>query len=69
MLERERTDQVTRLFRLRCTDCGYGVSARMAPDRCPMCGGGTWEFEGARSAPRGYGGDAADAPLRRDDRR
>ena len=67
VLERERTDQVIRLFQLRCTHCGYGVSARMAPDRCPMCGAGTWEFEGVRAvARRGHGDDAADAPLRRD---
>lgn len=30
-------------FELRCSDCGYGVVVRMAPDRCPMCRGSVWE--------------------------
>ena len=30
-------------FDLLCTSCGYGVAVRIAPDRCPMCGGSTWE--------------------------
>lgn len=33
------------LFRFRCTACSYGASRRAAPERCPMCGGSTWEFE------------------------
>jgi hypothetical protein len=33
------------LFRFRCTRCAYGASRRAAPERCPMCGGATWEFE------------------------
>jgi hypothetical protein len=28
---------------LRCAFCGYGVVVRMAPERCPMCGGSVWE--------------------------
>jgi rubrerythrin len=31
------------LPQFRCTGCGYGASRRMAPDRCPMCSGSTWE--------------------------
>jgi rubrerythrin len=33
------------LFRFRCTGCAYGASRHAAPERCPMCGGSTWEFE------------------------
>lgn len=33
------------LFRYRCTACAYGASRRAAPERCPMCGGTTWEYE------------------------
>jgi len=33
----------------RCSDCGYGACARIAPERCPMCGGGVWELESRRS--------------------
>jgi predicted Zn-ribbon and HTH transcriptional regulator len=31
--------------RLRCRECGYGVSARTTPERCPMCGRTEWEHE------------------------
>jgi rubrerythrin len=33
------------LFRFRCTACAYGASCRAAPERCPMCGCSTWEYE------------------------
>ena len=33
------------LERLRCGGCGYGVSVRKAPERCPMCHGSVWEQE------------------------
>jgi hypothetical protein len=33
------------LVRLRCRGCGYGVSAREEPERCPMCHGTAWEHE------------------------
>jgi rubrerythrin len=33
------------LSRYRCTRCGYGASCRIAPERCPMCGGSVWDFE------------------------
>ena len=33
------------LVRLRCMDCGYGVSVRIVPDACPMCRGQGWEYE------------------------
>src|SRR6185312_6878600 len=33
----------TQKYNLRCAACGYGVSRRPAPDRCPMCqSGGPW---------------------------
>lgn len=34
-----------RLFRFRCLGCGYGASCKVAPARCPMCGGKTWEYQ------------------------
>jgi hypothetical protein len=34
----------------RCAACGYGASCRIAPDRCPMCGGHAWEHKAPRSA-------------------
>jgi hypothetical protein len=33
------------LAQLRCVDCGYGVSAQIPPERCPMCSGSVWEHE------------------------
>lgn len=36
---------------LRCASCGYGVTVRVAPDRCPMCGGSVWEHA-PRQRPR-----------------
>ena len=36
------------LVRLRCRDCGYGVSARVAPVTCPMCRGTSWEHDAWR---------------------
>jgi rubrerythrin len=29
---------------LRCTGCGYGVTAAQAPEVCPMCREATWEL-------------------------
>ena len=29
----------------RCVKCSYGATRAMAPERCPMCGGSSWEFE------------------------
>jgi hypothetical protein len=34
--------------RFRCVGCSYGASRAMAPERCPMCGGSSWEFENWR---------------------
>jgi hypothetical protein len=34
-----------RLSQFRCVACGYGASCKIAPERCPMCGGGSWEYE------------------------
>jgi rubrerythrin len=36
------------VHRFRCVDCSYGVSRRMAPERCPMCGSSVWEHESWR---------------------
>ena len=36
------------LSRFCCDGCGYGASCRVAPERCPMCGGSTWEYEAWR---------------------
>ena len=40
----------TALERFRCVSCDYGAASRMAPLRCPMCGGGVWAYEGAARA-------------------
>jgi rubrerythrin len=48
------------LSAFRCTGCGYGASCRMAPERCPMCGGGTWEYDERRRLRD------IDQPLRRE---
>jgi rubrerythrin len=29
---------------LRCATCGYGVIVRVAPETCPMCDGGVWDY-------------------------
>jgi len=36
------------VHRLRCVSCSYGASRAIAPERCPMCGGSSWEFENWR---------------------
>jgi rubrerythrin len=43
----DRDELATRppLPRFRCDRCGYGACCRMAPERCPMCGGSTWSFD------------------------
>ena len=30
-------------FELFCSECGYAVSVRVAPEACPMCRGSVWE--------------------------
>jgi hypothetical protein len=40
-----------RPFDLRCASCGYGVAVRIAPDRCSMCGGSTWEHPAHQMRP------------------
>jgi rubrerythrin len=32
-----------------CARCGHGARGRIAPERCPICGGGTWEYVEQRS--------------------
>jgi rubrerythrin len=34
--------------RFRCVNCSYGATRAIAPERCPMCGGSSWEFESWR---------------------
>jgi hypothetical protein len=31
-------------WQFRCTECGYGVTRRVAPERCPMCAATTWDY-------------------------
>ena len=38
-------DARKQLHSFRCTVCSYGASRSAAPERCPMCGGSSWEFE------------------------
>jgi rubrerythrin len=49
-----------RLSRFRCVGCGYGASCKIAPERCPMCSGKTWEYEDKRWSAE------LDRPIRRD---
>jgi rubrerythrin len=44
--------------RFRCSACGGVVIGRIAPGRCPSCGGSVWEFEESRML-RSSGDDAA----------
>jgi hypothetical protein len=48
-----KASAATPLSRFSCTGCGYGASAKMAPEQCPMCGGSTWEFQDWRPFRRG----------------
>jgi rubrerythrin len=34
----------------RCIGCGYGATCRIAPERCPMCGGTTWGHAGSKQS-------------------
>jgi rubrerythrin len=36
------------VHRFRCVNCSYGATRATAPERCPMCGGSSWEFENWR---------------------
>jgi hypothetical protein len=38
-----------RASEFHCFGCGFGARGRMAPERCPICGGGTWEYAERRS--------------------
>jgi hypothetical protein len=31
------------LLEFRCSGCGYGARCAVAPDRCPMCSGASWD--------------------------
>jgi hypothetical protein len=42
---RDRKDVRGPRFRFRCVACSYGASRSAAPERCPMCGASTWEYE------------------------
>jgi rubrerythrin len=41
----DRGPNAAPLSQFRCSDCSYGASRRIAPERCPICGASTWEFE------------------------
>ena len=43
---RRHADPDEPMLRLRCHGCGYGVSVRRTPKRCPMCGTSDWAPEG-----------------------
>jgi rubrerythrin len=45
LIQLPRARTVVALKRFRCATCAYGASSRMAPERCPMCGGTAWHFE------------------------
>jgi len=45
LIELPRARAVVVLKRFLCTSCAYGASSRMAPERCPMCGGTAWHLE------------------------
>jgi rubrerythrin len=49
------------LSRFRCDGCGYGASCRIAPERCPICGGSVWTLEWPSPS-----GDVTDASLARE---
>jgi Thioredoxin len=65
------------LSQFRCVACGYGASCKIAPERCPMCGGGSWEYQERRygdgcevfsmSPPNEQGGCDAQQELERQD--
>jgi hypothetical protein len=46
--------QAVRLTRFLCASCGYGASARIAFERCPICSCCTWELEPWRPFKRAY---------------
>jgi hypothetical protein len=54
------------LARLRCCGCGYGASCRIAPGRCPMCGGSAWEHDEWSPFSTMPGDPAGDDALMRD---
>lgn len=56
--------QETPLSSFRCAGCGYGASCKIAPERCPMCGGSAWKVEDMRP----FNGHSVDSesPLSRE---
>ena len=62
--EREARSREIPLSRFRCNACGYGASRRVAPERCPMCGGTVWDFEAWRPFSRFL--SDLDSPLTRE---
>jgi len=36
------------LKRFQCATCSFGASSRIAPERCPMCGGAAWHLRDDR---------------------
>lgn len=45
MLLASSTGAQVALTRFKCARCAYGASSRIAPERCPMCGGTVWMME------------------------
>src|SRR5205807_8928991 len=43
-----RQEAPARLPQFRCSGCNYRASRRIAPERCPMCGGSAWELDAWR---------------------
>jgi hypothetical protein len=46
--ENGQSTETVRSPPLRCNGCGYGATRNSAPDRCPMCGGSSWDYESWR---------------------
>jgi hypothetical protein len=47
-----------------CAQCGYGARAKIAPERCPMCHGSTWELEIWRPFRNAYAIHRREQPRR-----
>jgi hypothetical protein len=63
--EREAVRE-TPLFHFCCAGCSYRASCRIAPERCPLCGGSAWEYQSWRPFTSAPLEPAGDLPLSRD---
>ena len=58
---------VAPLFSFQCAVCMFGASCRAVPDRCPMCGGTTWDYVDWRPfTAHALAEFESDTPLSRD---